>query len=463
MAMQQFGPFQYDPDQRLLLRNGEIVPLVPKAIDTLHVLLERRGRMVEKSELMKLVWPDTTVEEVGLARNISILRKALGDEDRESPYIETIPRRGYRFAAPEPAPGSPPKAPRKWLAPAAALAGLAVLVYLIYWQFYTPSRYLPQRAGSAGLAVVPFESLSPQLASNGFARGLSEALVSDMYHVDGVRVLSPSTVRRHQRLGVSMGLMARLLGLDVLVEGTVQQSGDRLRITAQLVDVHTGLLIWADNYDYPARGPRAGRSAGGCGHRGAVGGAPGHPQHFKNCEVIPKPHSPPSRGTLASKGAVSMKLFSIVAAVALTTTLAHAQTIKAGTFHEPSVVVAFYRSPRWADVLKVKQAELAAAKKAGETQKVQELQGWGDAQQELAHRQLAGEAPITNILEALAPQLPELARKAGVALIAPSLPYADRTVQTVDVTDLLLDCLHADDRTRAIVRDLRNSKAPAGR
>ncbi|MGB7721535.1 MAG: transcriptional regulator, partial [Bryobacteraceae bacterium] len=88
-----FGPFHYDAEQRLLFRQDEVVPLVPKAIDTLHVLLDRRGRVVEKAELMKLVWPDTTVEDVGLARNISLLRKALDDESGQ--YIETIPRRGY--------------------------------------------------------------------------------------------------------------------------------------------------------------------------------------------------------------------------------------------------------------------------------------------------------------------------------------------------------------------------------
>jgi adenylate cyclase len=70
--------------------------------------------------------------------------------------------------------------------------------------------------------------------------------------LQGVQVLSPSTVRRHQRFGTSMGLMGRLLGLDVLVEGTVWKSGDHVRITARLVDVHTGKLIWADNYDYAA-------------------------------------------------------------------------------------------------------------------------------------------------------------------------------------------------------------------
>src|SRR4051812_13443707 len=90
-----FGPFRYDAGQRLLFRDGTLVPLVPKAVDTLHVLLQHHGHIVDKPDLMKLVWPDTTVEEVGLARNISLLRKALEVDSGES-YIETIPRRGYR-------------------------------------------------------------------------------------------------------------------------------------------------------------------------------------------------------------------------------------------------------------------------------------------------------------------------------------------------------------------------------
>jgi DNA-binding winged helix-turn-helix (wHTH) protein/TolB-like protein len=245
-VIHRFGPFQYDSEQRLLLRDGETVPLVPKAIDTLHVLLEQRGRVVEKSDLMKLVWPDTTVEGIGLARNISILRKALGDETGDSPYIETIPRRGYRFAAAE-------TRTRRKFAPAVAIPiALAALAGLVWWQFYTPSRYLMSPPGAASLAVVPFECLNPNADSSSFARGLSESLVAELSNLRGVQVLSPSTVRRHQRFGISMGLMGRLLGLDVLVEGTVQTGQTGVRIASRLVDVHTGRLIWARNYDYPA-------------------------------------------------------------------------------------------------------------------------------------------------------------------------------------------------------------------
>lgn len=224
-------------------------------LDTLHVLLQQRGRVVEKSHLMKLVWPDTTVEDIGLARNISILRKALGDEGGESPYIETIPRRGYRFVAAEAEaerPAAPARAPNKWVRPIAAIAALAALGGLIYWQFYLPSKYLARTPGAASLAVVPFECLNPDPESSSFARGFSESLVAELSNMPAMQVLSPSTVRRHERFGMSMGLMGRLLGLDVLVEGTIQKGRDRVRITSRLVDVHTGRLIWAENRDYPA-------------------------------------------------------------------------------------------------------------------------------------------------------------------------------------------------------------------
>jgi TolB-like protein len=247
----RFGPFEYDAEQRLLFRAGETVPLVPKAIDTLHVLIERRGRVVEKAELMKLVWPDSIVEEVGLARNVSLLRKALGDEGAES-YIETIPRRGYRFASADAPPLAPVATTRSRPLALACIAAVTLLAGLIYWQFYSPSRFLRRGPGIAALAVVPFEAVSGELNGSGVAQGITDALVSGISKLDGVQVVSPSTVRRHQRAGISMGLMGRLLALDVLVEGSVHQTGDRLRITARLVDVHTGKVIWSETYDRPA-------------------------------------------------------------------------------------------------------------------------------------------------------------------------------------------------------------------
>jgi DNA-binding winged helix-turn-helix (wHTH) protein/TolB-like protein len=300
----EFGPFRYDPAQRLLFRGGEVVALAPKAIDTLHVLIERRGQVVEKAELMRLVWPDCTVEEVGLARNISLLRKALGDEREQ--FISTIPKRGYRFAAPvvevaevapasEPAPvrelagaaevvnaarvssaapaasgaavAPPERAPwtghereepaalrrsrriRLWLIAAAALA---LIAGLIDWQFYHPSRYVASGEGFADVAVLPVECLSPELDRAAYCRGFTEVLAGEIAKLDRVHVIAQSTVHRYEQFNIPAPVMARMLLLDATVEGTAQLLGPRLQISLRLKDVNSGKVIWAENYSPPA-------------------------------------------------------------------------------------------------------------------------------------------------------------------------------------------------------------------
>jgi DNA-binding winged helix-turn-helix (wHTH) protein/TolB-like protein len=254
-----FGPFQYDAQQRLLFRNGKLVPLVPKAADTLHALIEHRGRIVEKAELMRLVWPDTVVEDVGLARNISIVRKALGDEADSDRYIETIPRRGYRFIAdvtvsevmadvPQTLPRSRQHSRGIFLI---ALVLIWIVAAFIYWEFYRPSRYLPDGSGYANVAVIPFECLSPELDCGKFSKGFTDLTVARLSQQGLVHVISPSTVQRYQRARISPAWMGRMLGLKVLLEGSVQHVGNRVRITARLGDIHSGKIIWAETYDYP--------------------------------------------------------------------------------------------------------------------------------------------------------------------------------------------------------------------
>src|SRR5258708_35753032 len=116
----EFGPFRLDATERLLLRDQQHIPLTPKAFETLLALVERGGHVIDKDEMMKKVWPDTFVEEVNLAKNVSCLRKILATEHLEH-YIETIPKRGYRFVAgvrevwagepPPQVPGSDPLCP----------------------------------------------------------------------------------------------------------------------------------------------------------------------------------------------------------------------------------------------------------------------------------------------------------------------------------------------------------------
>lgn len=261
-AVYEFGEFCFDPAQRLLFRDGRIVPLLPKVADTLEVLLVHHGAVVDKAELMRLVWPDTNVEESGLARNISLLRKALGDDADSDRFIETIPRRGYRFAAQvrigdastsmtAERPQTSPQRKRR-LRFAAAIAAATVLAWMVYWQFYRPSRFVTTGHGYANIAVVPFECLSPEIGCGTFSRSFQELLSAALARQPGVSVVSPATVERYRRARISMAWMARLLGLEVLLEGTAQRAGDRVRITARLGDVHSGKLIWADTFECSA-------------------------------------------------------------------------------------------------------------------------------------------------------------------------------------------------------------------
>ena len=259
----RFGPFRYDSGQRLLFREGETVPLAHKVEGTLRVLLERHGTVVEKAELMRAVWPDTTVEEIGLARNISQLRKALGDESETGKYIETLPKRGYRFVA-EVVTECPVNSgqtrsdaipPSSWRLRRFLLAAgaLCAILAVVYWQFYRPSRYLSSGEPIASIAVVPFECLSPELDCGAFPHGLTDLLVAHLTKLENVHVLSPSTVYRYQRARLSMPFMARILGMDVMLEGTIQRAGDRVRVTARLVDVHSAKLVWSESYEYPVQ------------------------------------------------------------------------------------------------------------------------------------------------------------------------------------------------------------------
>ena len=135
---------------------------------------------------------------------------------------------------------------------------------------------------------------------------------------------------------------------------------------------------------------------------------------------------------------------------------ASAQT-RVGTFDRQSIVVAYYRSPMWAAELKAKKAEHDAAVQAGDDKKAEELARWGGEHQQLAHRQLAGEAPITNIVEALQPALTEISKSANVERIVAEAP-AGGNVEIVDVTDRILDWLKADEQTRKIIQELRANR-----
>jgi len=249
----EFGPFHIDSVERLLYRREEMIPLTPKVIDTLLVLLGNAGRVLEKDELIRAIWPDSFVEEGGLARNISLLRKVFEESAGEEPFIETIPRRGYRFIAPVktvsaaepadiPAVVTPKRRPRwEWIVAALLLAGILGFGYY---------RLRPQPARIGSLVVLPLTNLSDDPA---LAQGMHEALINALAKIGSLRVISQTSAMTYQGIKKPLPVIANELNVDAVVEGSVQKDGGRVRIRVQLFEAKTEKPLWADSYDKDLR------------------------------------------------------------------------------------------------------------------------------------------------------------------------------------------------------------------
>ena len=258
-AIFEFGLFRLNPAERLLLRAQVPVRLPPKAFDALVFLVENRGHLLEKEELLQKVWPGTFVEESNLAQHISILRKALQDGEGGFRYIETVPRRGYRFIAEvreQPSPGvAEATRPRRRLQPralaiAATMVLLAVLILTLpVWRRFRGSGPEPIQS----LAVLPLRNLSGDPAEDYFAEGMTEALITDLAKIPGLKVISRTSIMQYKDSHKRLPQIARELGVDVVVEGSVLRSGNRVRITAQLVRGATDRHIWAASYERDLR------------------------------------------------------------------------------------------------------------------------------------------------------------------------------------------------------------------
>ncbi len=206
----EFGPFLLQPGEHLLLRDGHPVHLTPKTFETLFFLIKNRGRLVRKDELMSHIWPDVVVGEVGLARNISTLRRALGDPIDEGRYITTVPGAGYRFVA---------------------------LVR-------------EERANRRDpcIAVLPFRHGS-QSRNPSLGLAMADALITKLSNVGQIAVRPTSWVGQYANSEPDPIAIARALNVDFVVQGTIQQVDDRIRVIVQLLRVSNGQCMWADKLD----------------------------------------------------------------------------------------------------------------------------------------------------------------------------------------------------------------------
>jgi DNA-binding winged helix-turn-helix (wHTH) protein/TolB-like protein len=272
----EFGAFRLEPQERVLLRAGEPVPLTPKAFETLLVLVEHSGHVLTKEELLQRIWPATTVEETTLAQNVSTLRKALGSEGQQ--FIQTIPKRGYRFTAhvtelrkttngngasaqqEAPPPAWPTEAPAadesadKPAAPKllpyqltiALLFILAPLAFAYFMFFREPPPSAPGLGKPRTLAVLPFRNLKQEAATDFLGFSLADSIITKLGYVSSLTVRPSSYVDKYRQREIDPNRIAVELNINTLLTGTYIKEGDDLRITAQLVDVVTNEILWKD-------------------------------------------------------------------------------------------------------------------------------------------------------------------------------------------------------------------------
>lgn len=275
----EFGPYRIDTGERLLHRGDALVSLPPKVAGTLLVLVQNAGRMVDKGELMKAVWPDTFVEDGALTRNISLLRKTLGEAGEATAYIETIPKRGYRFVAPvravayspaattivDPYDTSQPvgegqqtgtigiqpvssRAAAKWKIIAGILllivvAGVGVIAVYAHRNGSIPLAGPITVPGNA-LAVIPFRSIGQDASQDYFANGVTQDLIARLTDL-GRRLRVVSLASEAGELGdAAVWNAIRELSVQRVLTGTVARSGGRVRIDAKLIDPVTRTEYW---------------------------------------------------------------------------------------------------------------------------------------------------------------------------------------------------------------------------
>ncbi len=227
-----FGRFRLDPQRRrvLLRADGAALALPPRVFDTLLCLIEHRGELVEKSKLMDLIWPHTSVEENSLNRNISLLRRVLGERPDDHRFIVTAPGQGYRFVA------------EVSVAHASSeTSGSDV-----------PSDSTPAASATdapRSVAVLPFANLTGDQAKDYLCSGIAEELIHRLSRIEGLKIPARTSSFAYKDRDADVRLIARELGVKSVLEGSVRAAAGKLRITVKLVDGATGYHTWSQSFD----------------------------------------------------------------------------------------------------------------------------------------------------------------------------------------------------------------------
>ena len=283
-----FGRFRLKTAERILLREGELVPLTPKVFDILITLVENRGHVVAKDDLMKRVWPSTYVEEGNLTQNISLLRKALGETAGGVQFIETVPRRGYRFVAdineswdgagsngpadvPAPVPVEAETIPHQDSStstpvvsipagasrfalfrrrPAVAAVLAAVMIGIVGLVFFTTWGKAEPGDAIGSIAVLPFVDESSDPDAQYINDKIAESLINSLSKLPQLRVVPRSVVAAYKGREIDPRKVGQELNVRAVVTGRMRRHGDIISIQADLIDLQNVAQLWGQHYDH---------------------------------------------------------------------------------------------------------------------------------------------------------------------------------------------------------------------
>ena len=259
----RFESFVFDPDAAGLLDSGQPVALEPQVFSLLKYLIENRGRIVSKDEVIDEIWQGRAISDAALNTRIRAVRRALGDDRAQQRFLRTYPKRGFQFVAETDclesgvevdAPVSVSHAPN--LRRARVWAGAAILILILFilgtvwWldESEVTQASLPLPA-KPSIAVLPFDNLSGDPDQEYFADAFTEDLITDLSRIRDAFVIARRTSFTFKGKAVDVKEIAADLGVRYVLEGSVRRSGDQVRINAQLIDGQTGSHVWSDRYD----------------------------------------------------------------------------------------------------------------------------------------------------------------------------------------------------------------------
>lgn len=264
----RFSVFELDARSGELRKQGVKIKLQDQPLQILQILLEHPGEVITREQLQKRIWPsDTFVDfDHGLYNAVKKLREALGDVAATPRFVETLPKRGYRFigtvngaAAPGPISAAqiPPQTSagaRKRLVAALTGASSLVLIFGLLFAFNAGglrNRWIGRNYPPVihSLAVLPLKNLSDDPAQKYFSYGMTEELITNLAQISGLKVISHTSTIQYENSSKPLPQIARELGVDGIVEGAVQRSGNQVRITAQLIYAPEDKHLWAQSYD----------------------------------------------------------------------------------------------------------------------------------------------------------------------------------------------------------------------